>query len=112
LQNQVVAPPGVVARHWQAVVPKLHVMPAITSHVDPGVGSVVGQGATHVQRSPPPPAGPAKPLQVQVAPSLKGQLRPTVVHIALFAGSVVGQVPQVQRAPVAPAPAHRQLVVP
>ena len=88
-------------------------MPAITSHIPPGVGSIAGQGATHVQRSPPPPAGPAKPLQVQVDPSLNGHMRPTVVHIELLAGSIAGQVPQVQWAPpVVPPTAHLQLVVP
>jgi hypothetical protein len=65
----VVAPPGVVARQSHEVVPYAHIVPAAVSQVAPGVGCVAGQGAAHSQRMPPPPAGPAKPMQVQLVPS-------------------------------------------
>ena len=35
----------------------MHVLPAVTSHAPPAAGSVVGQGTSHIHRSP--PAGPA-----------------------------------------------------
>jgi hypothetical protein len=85
-------------------------MPMAVSHVAPAVGCVVGQGALHTHRSPPPPAGPAKPSQVQLVPSY-GHARPTVVHAIMAMGSVAGQVPQSQWSPPAPG-VHVQSVAP
>jgi hypothetical protein len=67
LQNHVVDEPAEPAAQSHVVVPYVHSLPGAVSHIEPAVGSALGQGAVQSHLSPPPPAGPAKLSQVHSA---------------------------------------------